>query len=57
MIRLIVSSTEQVTEDQWKMFYQTFEVENKELETFLKEGHGVSVVGSEIIEPPKEATE
>jgi hypothetical protein len=53
VIRLIVKSSGQVSENEWSVFYETFLVDHPKLENLLR--HTTAhVVGAEI-EPPKES--
>ena len=51
MIRLIVKSSGQVSEDQWSVFYETFEVDCPELENKMRNGCQ-HVVGAEVVKTP-----
>jgi len=51
MIRLIVKSSFQVSQDEWSVFYETVDIEHADLESKMKNG-GRHVVGSEIVKTP-----
>jgi Zn finger protein HypA/HybF involved in hydrogenase expression len=51
MIRLIIKSSCQVSEDEWSVFYETVDIENEDLESKMKNG-GRHVVGAEIVKTP-----
>ena len=49
MIRLILDTSRQVTEDEYKRTYRTFDLDNPKLEHLLTKC-GYEVCGSEVVE-------